>query len=267
MRINSDLPIQNTGIQNAQRSDAGSVRSSDAAKDVVSINSGTTRLADSDRGIKASQDAMTLFRIAEDSLSKVESFLMKMGELAYTAANGQPDASESDSLQFEMNDLIERIDFAAGGATVGGVPVFGGAPDTGAMWNSTAQNVDALSPMADNSMIFSLPAVGVRELGLDATNLSTRKSAGESLGWISDAIAKVTLDRTVAASQANRMGAVASELAMSSLKNFSSVARITDAHTAAGLMAFVGRAVSESPDASFAAQANLAAEEIINFAN
>lgn len=267
MRINSDLPIQNTGIQNTQRGDTGNVRSSDAAKDVVSINSGATRLADSDRGIKASQDAMTLFRIAEDSLSKVEGFLMKMGELAYSAANDQLSPSESDSVRFEMDDLIERIDFAAGGATMGGVPVFGDAADTGAMWSSTRQNLDELSPMTDNSMIFSLSAVGVRELGLGATDLSTHKSAGDLLGRISDAIAKVTLDRTLASSQANRMGVVASELAMNSLKNFSPIARITDAHTAAGLMAFVGRAVSESPDASFAAQANLAVEEVVNFAS
>lgn len=262
VRINSDLPIQNTNIQNTQRNGAEGARSNDEVKDVVSINGGPLRSVEMDRGIRDSQDAMTLFRIADDSLAKIEDSLMKMGELAQNAANGRFCESEIELAQFEMDDLVERVGFAADSATMRGVPVFGDVSDTGAMWISTWQNLNALSPKPDNDMVLSLPATGVGALGLSGVSVATRASAAEAGNRISGAIAKVTIERTVTTSQINRMGAVASELAINSMKSFSQGTRITDTDAAAGLMAFVGRALSDSPEAAFAAQSNLLSDEV-----
>lgn len=255
MRINPDFPIQQPVGANFQKNAAERTGGEVEARDVLAIDSKDRDVRAADRGVRASQDAMTLFRIAEESLSKIEDALVRMARLSNRAAMGDASEAERENMRFEMDDLAETVRFAGEETTMGGVPVFGEGADTAAMWNETMQNVAALSPNDDNEKIAGVAETGLEALGLGDLNIGTKGAAVAAAARIGAAIGKVSGDRETMATQAGRMGEVARDQALRAVAHFPVRSRITDSNAAAGLMAFIRDGIDGQPDRSVLAQA------------
>jgi hypothetical protein len=257
MRINLDFPVQQPRDANFQKNAAGRAGGEAEVGDVLAIDPRGVDVHGEDRGVRESQDAMTLFRITEDALDKIEDALVRMGELAERA--GSAGGAELERMRLNADDLAEVVRFTSGSTTMGGVPVFGGSAPTSAMWSATIRSVNALSPDSGNERIADAAATGLDALGLGSLDIG----APEAPAKIEAAAVLAASAKDTMRTQAARMGDVAREMAARALNRFSAGTRITDTNTAAGLMQFVREGITTTPDASVSAQARQDSFEVV----
>lgn len=254
MRINPDFPIPQRVGANFQKNTAERVGGEVKSRDVLAIDSKDLDVRAADRGVRESQDAMTLFRITDNSLAKIEDALARMAGLADKAAAGNASEAELENMQFEMDDLAEIVRFASEETAMGGVPVFGEGSDTAAMWSETIQSVDALSPNDDNARLAGVAETGLEALGLGDLNVATGDAARAAAAKIEAAAARISGDRETMTTQAERMGEVARDQATRAVAPFTMKSRITDSNAAAGLISFIRDNIGGLSDLSILSQ-------------
>lgn len=234
MRIGQNYSIQQTQ-ELAQRRDQQARVSSFRLNDVVALKSAQHDARAADMDVQQTQNTMTLFRVAGGALSRVEGAVRRMVDLAGEAASGSLSSAEINMAATEMNELESVIDFAVRGATMGGVPVFGSAPETEAMWKVAIGNAAALGTNEEGSDIGGVPVMSAKSLGVEGLRLSD----GDALQKARSAAVRTAYSRELMDRQADRMGDAALELTMAALDQMTAAVRSGRSSTNQTLAAFV----------------------------
>lgn len=228
MRITNGNYIAQIGELSARRADktkAAALYKSDAV-DVGRIGA-DARAADMD--VRQTQNTMTLFRIAEDSLMKIESAFVRLSELADGVTYLSP--AERNTAATEAIGIYDEIKQASR-ATMGGVSIFGTAPVTEAMWGVAADNAVTLAE-SDRDPITAIPSLGA--FVEDAAKIRVTDEAA-TISFYNTAT-KVGAARETMTREAVLMGDAAMTLAYSALEDLRKAA--SSPYVGASLMSFV----------------------------
>ena len=102
-------------------------RSGDAPSNKALHNIRSTRLRNLTQGIANTQDAMTMSRLQDHSLSQIEDIVLRMRDLALRAANEAVNP-DRDALDLELQELKTLINKIAYGTTFNGLELLTGNP-------------------------------------------------------------------------------------------------------------------------------------------
>jgi flagellin len=97
--------------------------SDDAAGLAISTRM-TTQIRGNEIGMKNTKDAISYVQTAEGSLSSIETQLQRVRELMLQAQNSTYSASDKQSMQNEVNQILSNIDHVSSSTMFNGIPVF-----------------------------------------------------------------------------------------------------------------------------------------------
>ena len=232
-----------------------------SASDETSVGSqATARFRAIDRSVRDVLDGLTLFQVADEAQSKIESTL---GRMKKTAAQGTDETltpDEREYLQFEMNDLGDLVGFISRNTRFENTLVFGDASVTTAMWGDVTARLDNAVLHGGNAGISAIANLGSRQLGIDGLDVRTAAGAREAEARLAAAAEKLAGSRALAGAQIARLGDAARTLAAGATNVFSSQVGLADADSMSGTFDTARRAILSSPASALAVQAAQAAQ-------
>lgn len=208
-------------------------RSAKAAKtDAVSVAMFGAEARAADMDVRAAQNTMTLFRIAESSLARMESSFVRMSELAGDIEAGVLSSAEINTAAVEASALSSVVS-GASDAKMAGVPLFGNGKETEAMWGVAAGNAAALAE-SDYDQIASVATINDKIAAAAAARITDQGAARKFY----DAAAAAGAARETMTREAALMGDAAIDLARDAIESFAAAAARPAGASARGLAAF-----------------------------
>ncbi len=132
-----NLTATNKAMENTSRALSTGLRAATAADDAAGFAMGiamSAQVAGVDRAIRNSQDGISMLQTAEGGLSRINSVLQRMRELAVQAANDSLTAQDRSYIQAEIDELAKGVDSAAASTTFNGKRLLDGSST--AQWTS-----------------------------------------------------------------------------------------------------------------------------------
>ena len=210
------------------------------SKSISNMSSGTITTADNpsgsaiaskmeaqingiDRATQNAQDGISLLQTADGALSKVQSMLQRMNELATSAANGTMADVDREAANIEFQELKSGISQILKDTEFNNKSLFTSNSIDGS--NNVVLQVGANS---NQTMIIDLGTMDLIFLGLEDLDISTQDGASKALDAVKDSIKSVSSKRSYFGAYENRL-----EHTISNLDNYSenlsnAKSRITD---------------------------------------
>ena len=148
------------------------------------------------------QDGISCVQTAEGALGEVHSMLQRMNELAVKAANGTNTSADRLAIQKEVSALSSEISRVAQSTQFNTLNLLNGSFSAGKTLQVGTANVNA------QRITIKISAMNATKLGVKAgtdVNLKTQTGAQEAISKITQAIAKVSAQRSDLGAVQNRL--------------------------------------------------------------
>ncbi|MCR6110542.1 flagellin [Bacillus sp. A301a_S52] len=215
------------------------------------------------RGLKQAErnamDGISLIQTAEGALTEVHSILQRMRELAVQAANDTYELEDRETIQQEIDELVNEINSIAEKTEFNTKDLLNGDEATGDAFLTLVFQIGA---NAGQSVDIEIPKMNATELGLadDDGNITlsvtTREDASEAIGTLSDAINAVSNARAKMGALQNRMEHTINNLQVTHENLTSAESRIRDADMALEMTEFTRNNILNQSATAMLAQAN-----------
>ena len=195
-------------------------------------------------------DGQALIDTLDESLSEVQSILLRMRELTIQAMNDTNSSSDRAALDLEISQLELEIDRIGSTTSFGGKLIFDG--------NTHYLQIGARSgnTLEVQAYTLSATALGVSSTLGSSQNLTTRSNAEVYLDSIDTAIKDIAEKRGAAGALSNRLDYTISNLENMELNLIKSKSRIEDADIAEESMKLAKARILQQVAVAMIAQAN-----------
>ncbi|UTR14526.1 flagellin [Salipaludibacillus sp. LMS25] len=215
------------------------------------------------RGLKQAErnamDGISLIQTAEGALTEVHSILQRMRELAVQAANDTYELEDRETIQQEIDELVNEINSIAEKTEFNTKDLLNGNEATGDAFLTLVFQIGA---NAGQSVDIEIPKMNATELGLadaagDITlSVTTREDASQAIETLSDAINAVSNARAKMGALQNRMEHTINNLQVTHENLTSAESRIRDADMALEMTEFTRNNILNQSATAMLAQAN-----------
>ncbi|MCR6096629.1 flagellin [Salipaludibacillus agaradhaerens] len=215
------------------------------------------------RGLKQAErnamDGISLIQTAEGALTEVHSILQRMRELAVQAANDTYELEDRETIQQEIDELVNEINSIAEKTEFNTKDLLNGDEGTGDPFLTLVFQIGA---NAGQSVDIEIPKMNATELGLadddgDITlSVTTREDASEAIETLSNAINAVSNARAKMGALQNRMEHTINNLQVTHENLTSAESRIRDADMALEMTEFTRNNILNQSATAMLAQAN-----------
>lgn len=222
-------------------------KASDDAAGLAIISRMTTQISGMDVATRNAEDGISLLQTAESALGSISDILQRMRELAVQADNGTYSTADKQSLQEEMDELIDEIQHIAETTKFNGISLLNGSTTPVTLHISDAAN-DTLTIGLTNAQTASLGETSLKLSALDITTgtstlnntlgtsgatLTSANGAQDAILAIDAALDSISSDRANFGAMQNRLGFTIDNLSVASQNTTTSRSRIEDADMAA----------------------------------
>jgi flagellin len=215
-----------------------------------------------DKASTNAQDGISLIQVAEGALNETHSILQRMNELATQAANDTNTSIDRNSIQKEMNQLINEIDRIQSTTQFNTMNLIDGS------FSSKNLQVGSLSGQRITISISNMNAssLGLKQAGAqqidgngattDKIRVSSFEKAGAAMSAIQSAIDKVSDQRAYLGAVQNRLEHTIANLDTASENTSSAESRIRDTDMAKEMVNYSKNNILAQAGQSMLAQAN-----------
>jgi flagellin len=208
--------------------------------------------------VRNAQDAISVVQTADGALTEVQSILLRMRDLAVTAANGgSQDSTAQAASQTEFSQLQEELDRISGNTKFGNQSLLDGS------YTGTFQ----IGANSGETITVDLTgsAVDSATLAVDSgsANVSDTDSASAAIDSIDSAIASVSTTRANLGAYQNRFQHTVNNLNVAVENLTASNSRIQDTDMASEMVKFTQAQILSQAGTAMLAQANQAPQTIL----
>lgn len=208
------------------------------------------------QSISNAEDGQYLIQTAEGNMNEVHSILQRMGELATKAANDVNQSVDRDAIKEEINQLKSEIDSISSKAAFNGIKLLNGSMSTGKYLQVGANSGE--------NMKITIATMNTSALGITNLSVASHGDASTSMTAISDAIKKVSTERSKLGAIQNRL-----DYTINNLENYSenltaSESNIRDTDMAKEMVNYSKNNILQQAAQSMLAQANQSNQGVLS---
>ena len=210
------------------------------------------------------QDGISCVQTAEGALGEVHSMLQRMNELAVKAANGTNTSADRLAIQKEVSALSSEISRVAQSTQFNTLNLLNGSFSAGKTLQVGTANVDA------QRITIKISAMDASTLGVkagDATNgvdLTTQTNAQKAITKITQAIARVSAQRSDLGAVQNRLEHTISNLDNVVENTTAAESQIRDTDMAKTMVEYTKNNILAQAGTSMLAQANQSTQNVLS---
>ncbi|MBS5825192.1 MAG: flagellin [Clostridium argentinense] len=211
-----------------------------------------------DQASRNAQDGISLIQTAEGALNETHSILQRMREISVQAANDTNVAVDRNSLNDEMQQLIDEVDRIANATQFNEQDIL-----------STAQSLD-MQVGANKGQVINLKwkaqtkaALGEDEVNISSVSISTKDSAQSAISTVNAAIVSVSKTRSLMGAYQNRLEHTVANLNNASENLQAAESRVRDVDMAKEMMNFSKNNILQQAAQAMLAQANQAPQGVL----
>lgn len=198
--------------------------------------------------IRNLQDGISLVQTAEGGLGEMMNILQRIRELAVQSANGTNTNTNRSSLQLEVNELKQQLDFIANNTEFNGVNLLNG---------STPSLTIQAGAFNGQIIVITLPSMTNASTGAADIDISTVNGAQSSIGNADGVLAFLALSRANLGAFQNRFEFTINAAAIQAENSAASESFVRDANIATETIEFTRSQILVSAGTFVLAQANL----------
>ncbi|MBS4219327.1 flagellin [Bacillus sp. FJAT-49711] len=260
MRINHNIQALNA-YRNLSQTMASTSKSLEKLSSGLRIN----RAADDAAGLAISEkmrsqirglgmaernalDAVSLIQTAEGALNETHSILQRMRELSVQAANGTLENDDRDSIQLEIDQLIEEVDRIAKKTEFNGKVLIDGT--------NTENFKFQIGPNNEDTLEVELDGMTADELKITGLKVNTADDAGKAIDTLDEAIKLVSDQRAKLGAYQNRLEHTVTNLQTANENLTAAESRIRDLDMALEMTNFTRNNILNQAGQAMLAQAN-----------
>ena len=207
------------------------------------------------------QDGVSCVQTAEGALGEVHSMLQRMNELAVKAANGTNTSADRLAIQKEVSALSAEISRVAQSTQFNTLNLLNGSFAGGKTLQVGTANV------ADQRITIKISAMNATTLGVKAgtdVNLKTQTAAQESITKITQAIARVSAQRSDLGAVQNRLEHTIANLDNVVENTTAAESQIRDTDMAKTMVEYTKNNILAQAGTSMLAQANQSTQNVLS---
>lgn len=216
------------------------------------------------------EDGISAVQTAEGALAEVHDMLQRMNELAVKASNGTQTSADRVAIQKEVNALVSEINRVAESTQFNTLNLLDGTFSTGA--SRTLQVGAASSTQQEIKVIITkmnadgLGIAGLKNLSFKASNttFTTQAGAKAAISTITQAIAKVSAQRSSLGAVQNRLEHTVSNLDNIVENTTAAESAIRDTDMAKSMVEYSKNGILQQAGQSMLAQANQANQGVLS---
>lgn len=216
------------------------------------------------------EDGISAVQTAEGALAEVHDMLQRMNELAVKASNGTQTSADRVAIQKEVNALVSEINRVAQSTQFNTLNLLDGTFSTGA--NRTLQVGAASSTQQEIKVTITkmdatgLGIAGLKNLSFKAsdTTFTTQAGAKAAISTITQAIAKVSAQRSSLGAVQNRLEHTVSNLDNIVENTTAAESAIRDTDMAKSMVEYSKNGILQQAGQSMLAQANQANQGVLS---
>ena len=207
------------------------------------------------------QDGVSCVQTAEGALAEVHSMLQRMNELAVKAANGTNTSADRLAIQKEVSALSSEISRVAQSTQFNTLNLLNGSFSAGKTLQVGTANVDA------QRITIKISAMNATKLGVKAgtdVNLKTQTGAQQAISKITQAIAKVSAQRSDLGAVQNRLEHTIANLDNVVENTTAAESQIRDTDMAKTMVEYTKNNILAQAGTSMLAQANQSTQNVLS---
>ena len=207
------------------------------------------------------QDGVSCVQTAEGALAEVHSMLQRMNELAVKAANGTNTSADRLAIQKEVSALSSEISRVAQSTQFNTLNLLNGSFSAGKTLQVGTANVDA------QRITIKISAMNATKLGVKAgtdVNLKTQTGAQQAISKITQAIAKVSAQRSDLGAVQNRLEHTIANLDNVVENTTAAESQIRDTDMAKTLVEYTKNNILSQAGTAMLAQANQSTQNVLS---
>ena len=212
----------------------------------------TAQIRGLNQAARNANDGISMAQTAEGALQETTNLLQRMRELAVQGANDTNNATDRDSIQGEIDQLVLELDRIATSTKFNGTALIDGSLSGGATFQVGANSG------ADQVISFAISGATSTDLGVSALAVDASGSAQTSIEAIDGALAKVDEIRGGLGAVQNRFESTIANLNNSAENISAARSRIMDADIAQETSAMTKSNILQQAGVAILAQANQA---------
>ncbi|GMG95584.1 flagellin Hag [Tepidimicrobium xylanilyticum] len=268
MNANRALGINNTGMSKSLEKLSSGLRVNRAGDDAAGLSI-SEKMRAQIRGLnmasKNAQDGISLIQTAEGALDETHAILQRMRELAVQAATDTNEEIDRQSLQDEIDELIEEINRIAEKTQfnekvlLDGRFVSGGG--VGKLEFHVGANANEVIGLEINSM--KATDLGLSGTKVSAVNITTKVGANSGINIVDAAIKQVSAQRSKLGAVQNRLEHTIKNLDNAAENLQAAESRIRDVDMAKEMMEFTKQSILQQASTAMLAQANQVPQTVL----
>ena len=207
------------------------------------------------------QDGISCVQTAEGALGEVHSMLQRMNELAVKAANGTNTSADRLAIQKEVSALSAEISRVAQSTQFNTLNLLNGSFSAGKTLQVGTANVDA------QRITIKISAMDASTLGVKAgtqVNLGTQEDAQKAITAITQAIARVSAQRSDLGAVQNRLEHTIANLDNVVENTTAAESQIRDTDMAKTMVEYTKNNILAQAGTSMLAQANQSTQNVLS---
>ena len=219
-----------------------------------------------DRASTNAQDGISAVQTAEGALTEVHSMLQRMNELAVQAANDTNSADDRQSIQDEIDQLIDEIDRVSTTTKFNEIYLLSGSgtsTEEAASAYEFGLHVGADS-YDDNRITVSISAMSAEGIGVNAISVTSTANATDAIETISEAIKTVSKQRSELGAIQNRLEHTIANLDNVVENTTAAESRIRDTDMAEEMVEYSKNNILAQAGQSMLAQANQSTQGVLS---
>jgi len=204
------------------------------------------------------QDGVSCVQTAEGALAEVHSMLQRMNELAVKAANGTNTSADRLAIQKEVSALTSEISRVAQSTQFNTLNLLNGSFTEGKTLQVGTANV------ADQRITIKISAMDSSSLKVKDVNLKTQTGAQQAISKITQAIAKVSAQRSDLGAVQNRLEHTIANLDNVVENTTAAESQIRDTDMAKTMVEYTKNNILSQAGTAMLAQANQSTQNVLS---
>ncbi len=208
------------------------------------------------QAVSNSEDGQYLIQTAEGNMNEIHSILQRMGELATKAANDVNASEDRQSIQDEIDQLVEEVDSISKKAQFNGTYLLSGGMNTGKYLQVGANKGE--------DMKISIATMNAEKLAIKSLQMTSHGAAGSAMAKITSAIKTVSKERSKLGAIQNRLDYTINNLQNYSENLTSAESNIRDTDMATEMVNYSKNNILQQAAQSMLAQANQSNQSVLS---
>ena len=268
LRASNASAKANTGLQSALERLSTGKRINSAKDDAAGLaiaSKMTSEIRGMNAAIRNANDGISMAQTADGAMGEVTNILQRLRELAVQGANGTLSDEDKESLQVEVDQLVEQITDIADNVTFNGKKLF----DGGSAGKTITLQTGA---QASQTVDMTIAGLAVADLGdgtdslsdIDFTLASGTVDASGALAVIDGALETVNQNRASLGAIQSRLEVTVSNLSTTVTNMTEARSRIEDADFSAETTALAKQQILSQASTAMLAQANQTQQNVLS---